>query len=240
VLRSAAILLNSGFANWNLHEKLKVMKKTVLVVDDHPMVAEGIRSVIGDMDGFEVAGVENTGEGAIEFCEKTHPDIVIMDVSLPGMDGIEATRRIKGMCPETRIIVFTVHDERDYVLNLFRAGVSAYVRKEDPVSDLKMAIQAVSGGGTYFSSKAPSILLEHLSDLEESRGKKNDYESMSPRELEVFKHLAEGFSIKEIADKLAISPKTVESHKYNIMAKLKLRSMSDLVKLAIRKKLISL
>lgn len=216
------------------------MKKTILVVDDHPMVAEGIRSVIGDMEGFEVTGVVNSGEGAILFCEKNPPNIVIMDVSLPGMDGIEATRRIKTLCPDTRIIVFTVHDERDYVLNLFRAGVSAYVRKEDPVSDLRMAIQAVSGGGTYFSSKAPSILLEHLSDLEESRGKKGEYESMSPRELEVFRLLAEGYSIKEIADRLSISPKTVESHKYNIMAKLKLRSMSDLVKLALRKKLITL
>ena len=216
------------------------MKKTILIVDDHPMVAEGICSVISDMSEFEIGGVADSGDRAIDFCAKNPPHIVIMDVALPGMDGVEVAKRIRALCPDTRIIAFTVNDGRDYVLNLFRAGILAYVRKEDPVTDLTMAIRAVSGGGTYFSSKAPSILLDQISDLEDGRGKKGEYESMSPRELEVFKLLAEGFSVREIAGRLSISPKTVESHKYNIMAKLKLRSVSDLVKLALRKKLISL
>jgi len=215
-------------------------KKSILVVDDQPMVAEGIRSVIVGMAEFEIGGVSGSLEAALDFCAKTPPDIVIMDVAMPGMDGVEAARRIKALCPDARIIAFTIHDEPDYVLNLFRVGISAYVRKEDPVNDLAMAIRAVSGGGTYFSSKAPSILLDHISGLDEGRGKKSEYESMSPREMEVFKFLAEGLSVREIALHLSISPKTVESHKYNIMAKLKLRSISELVKLALRKKLISL
>lgn len=215
-------------------------KKTILIVDEQPMMVEGIRSVIADMAEFEVGGVVSSFAAAMESCAQTPPGIVIMDVAMPGMGGMEAARRIKALCPETRIIIFTVHDDREYVFNLFRAGISAYVKKEDPVSDLCMAVRAVSGGGTYFSSKAPSILFEQISDQEDQRGRRGEYESMSPRELEVFKLLAEGFSVREIADRLSISPKTVESHKYNIMAKLKLRSMSDLIKLALRKKLISL
>jgi len=126
------------------------------------------------------------------------------------------------------------------VVDLFKAGISAYVLKEDPMSDLILAIKAVSGGGTYFSTMTPTILLRHIKELEDGTVEKDGFGLLSLREREVFQLLAEWKSPKEIADTLCISPKTVESHKYNIMAKLDLSSMGDLIKLAIRKKIVPL
>ncbi len=204
------------------------------------MTAEGIRAVIDGMAGFEAAATVDSGEKAVEWCAASPPDMVIMDVGLPGMNGVEATKRIRDAFPDTRVIVFTVDLERDRVLDLFRAGMAAYVLKDGPVSDLRLAVESVGRGGTYFSPKAPAVLMNHIEELEEGHLRRGDYEGMSDREIEVLRLLADGLSPKEVAARLLISHKTVESHKYNIMAKLKLRSMADLVKLAIRKKLVPL
>ena len=207
-------------------------------MDDHRVVLEGIKSAIQEHPEFEVVGEAVDGLEAVEFVMSLRPHIVIMDISMPNLNGVEATKQIKRFNPEVSIIIFTMYADKEFVIDLFKAGVSAYVLKDDPLSDLILAIKAVKGGGTYFSTMAPTVLLRHMEELEEKSVSKDPFDSLSQREREVFLHLAEGTNIKKIADDLFISPKTVESHKYNIMEKLNASSVVDLTKLAIRKNLI--
>jgi len=217
------------------------MSKTrILIADDHRVVIEGIRSSLRDYAEFEVVGEAFNGRQAVKLAESLQPEIVIIDISMPDLNGLDATLQIKKISPDIRVIIYTMHSDREFVVDLFKAGISAYVLKEDPMSDLILAIKAVSGGGTYFSTMTPTILLRHIKELEDGTVEKDGFGLLSLREREVFQLLAEWKSPKEIADTLCISPKTVESHKYNIMAKLDLSSMGDLIKLAIRKKIVPL
>lgn len=217
------------------------MQKTkILIVDDHRVVIEGVRSALKEHAEFEVVGEAFNGREAVKLSESLSPDIVIIDISMPELNGIDATMQIKRSSPDIRIIIFTMYSNREYVIDLFKAGISAYVLKDDPLSDLILAIKAVNSGGTYFSTMAPKIIVSHLKDLEEGKIEKNHFEGLSMREREIFQLLAEGKSIKHIAGQLYISPKTVESHKYNIMAKLNISTPTDLVKIALRKKLIQI
>jgi len=219
----------------------ETMDKTkILIADDHRVVIEGIRSALQEHPEFEVVGDAADGLQAVESAKSLGADIVIMDVSMPNLNGIEATGQIKQFNPEIRIVIYTMYSDKELVIDLFRAGISAYVLKDDPLSDLILALQAVKGGGTYFSTLAPTILLRHVEELEEKTETEDPYDSLSQREREIFRLLAEGKSIKKIADQLFISPKTVETHKYNIMEKLQATSIVDLTKIAIRKNLIKL
>ncbi len=209
-------------------------------MDDHVVVLEGIKSILRDHPEFEVVGEACNGRQAIKLAESLQPDVVIMDISMPDLNGIDATLQIKQRSADTKIVAYTMHSHSEYVISLFKAGVSAFVLKNDPLSDLLLALVAVRKGGTYFSTMAPEILLQHMKELEEGKREQDDFESLSLREREVLQLLAEGKSVREIANQLCISPKTVESHKYNIMAKLKINRLPDLVKIAIRKNLISL
>jgi len=214
-------------------------KTKILIVDDHSVVIEGVKSALREYPEFEVVGEAVDGLQAIEFTKSLGPDIVIMDISMPNLNGIEATKQIKQFNPEMQIVIYTMYSDKGFVVDLFKAGISAYVLKDDPLSDLILALKSVRGGGTYFSTMAPTILLRHMQDLEEKSTNVDSFDSLSLREQEVFQHLAEGKSIKEIARELFISPKTVESHKYNIMKKLQATSVVDLTKIAIRKNLIA-
>lgn len=215
------------------------MKKAkILLVDDHRVVVEGIKSSLQGHLEFEVIGEVFDGIQAVAFVKTSKPDIVIMDISMPNLGGIEATRQIKQVSPEIQIVIYTMYSDKEFVVDLFRAGISAFVLKDDPLSDLILALKAVKGGGTYFSTMAPTILLRHMKELEEKRTSEDSLDRLSQREQEVFQLLAEGKRIKEIAADLFISPKTVESHKYNIMEKLQATSVVDLTKIAIRKNLI--
>ena len=213
-------------------------KTKILIVDDHSVVIQGIKSALQEHPEFEVVGEAMDGLQAIENVKSLGPEIVIMDISMPNLNGIEATRKIKGLNPEIQIVIYTMYSDKEFVIDLFKAGISAYVLKDDPLSDLILALKAVKGGGTYFSTMAPTILLQHIDEMEVKTTSKHSFDSLSQREREVFLHLAEGKGIKEIADQLFISPKTVESHKYNIMEKLQAASVVDLTKIAIRKNLI--
>lgn len=211
----------------------------VLLVDDHDVVIEGIKSVLEGMEGYAVAGMATSGTRAVAQALNLRPDIVVMDISMPGMNGVEATKEIKARLPETRIVIYTMFSDKEYVLELFRAGIDGYVLKQDPLSDLLLALDAVKGGGTYFSTEAPKVLSEHLRDAATDHATKpNALESLSGRERQVFELLADGRTVKEIAQALFISPKTVESHKYHIMAKLEVDSVTEMTKLAIREKVI--
>lgn len=214
------------------------MKKTrILIADDHQVVIGGIRSVLNEFPEFEVAGEASNGRDAVRLAKTLDIDIVIMDVSMPGLNGIDATLQLKKRNPEIRVIIFTMYSDKEYLLDLIRAGISAYVLKEDPVSDLILALQAVKSGGTYFSTMSPQVLLDHIKQMERQETT-NGFRDLSLREREVLQLLAEGNSVKDIASKLDLSPKTVESHKYSMMAKLNIHNIADLTKVAIRRKLI--
>ena len=212
----------------------------VLLVDDHDVVIEGIKSVLDGLEGFAIVGMAIDGRQAVAQAALLRPDIVVMDISMPGMNGVEATRQIKDLLPVTRIVIYTMFSDKEYVLELFRAGIDGYVLKQDPLSDLLLALDAVKAGGTYFSTEAPKVLSEHLRGAGASGGpvKTNALDALSRRERQVFELLADGRSVREIAKALFISPKTVESHKYHIMAKLDVDTVTDMTKLAIREKLI--
>ncbi len=215
------------------------MKKTrVLLVDDHKVVVEGIKSALADHADLEVVGEARNGHQAVKLAGSLNPDIIVMDISMPGLNGIDATLQVKKLNPDIRIIIFTMYSQKEYIIDLFKAGISAYVLKEDPLSDLFFAIQAVKKGGTYFSTAAPTLLVRHLVELEGGKKTKDGFDRLSLREREVFQLLAEGMAIKDIADQLCISRKTVESHKYNIMEKLNASTVVDLVKIAIQKGLV--
>jgi len=215
-----------------------MQKAKILIADDHRVVIEGIKSALREYPEFDIVGEAVDGLQAVEKAKSLHPDIVIMDISMPNLNGIEATRQINQLSPETRIVIYTMYSDKELVIDLFKAGISAYVLKDDPLSDLILALKAVQGGGTYFSTMAPTILVRHMEELEEERTEGDSFDALSQREKEVFLLLAEGKSIKKIAGELFISPKTVESHKYNIMEKLQATSAVDLTKIAIRKNLM--
>ena len=211
----------------------------VIVVDDHRAVIEGIRGLLHDLPEFEIVGVAVHGRQAVKRVASLLPDMVIMDISMPNLNGLDTTLQIKKQYPDIKIIVYSMHSEREYVVGLFKAGVSGYVLKDSPLSELVLALKTVRQKGTYFSAATQTILQQYVADLETGL-KKDAFDRLSLREREVLQLLAEGYSIKEIAGQLCVSPKTVETHKYNMMAKLDTNRLADLIKIAIRKKLITL
>jgi DNA-binding NarL/FixJ family response regulator len=220
-------------------------KTKVLLVDDHMIVLEGIKRFVSEHPDFEVVGTASDGLEAIRKAEVLKPDIVVMDIGMPGMDGIQATHEIKKRNDRTKVVIFTMYSDAAHAVSLFREGISAYVLKADPISDLFRALRSVRDGGTYFSTVINEAVRQHMESLEHGGGKSagdvpNGLSLLSTREKEVFPLLADGKSIKEIAEILFISPKTVETHKYNIMEKLGVDSVADLTKIALKKKIIEL
>jgi DNA-binding NarL/FixJ family response regulator len=213
-------------------------KTKILIVDDHRVVIEGIKSALNDHQKFVVAGEATGGLEAIELTKSIKPDIIIMDISMPDLDGIQTTKRIKEIKPETGIVIYSMHSNKEFIIELFKVGISAYVLKEDPLTDLILALESVMAGGTYFSTMAPTVLLRHIEELEKINHDEYPFNTLSRREREVFILLADGKRINEIANMLFISSKTVETHKYHIMEKLDVSSIVELTKMAIRKNLV--
>ncbi|PKN62382.1 MAG: DNA-binding response regulator [Deltaproteobacteria bacterium HGW-Deltaproteobacteria-15] len=209
------------------------------------IVVEGIRSALASLPDFEVVGFALDGVEGIKKVKTLKPDLVILDISMVNQDGFQTTYEIRKWNDNTRIIIFTMYSDKEHVVSLFRQGISAYVLKDEPVSDLLFALEAVREGGTYFSGPVKEVIRGHLEQLESAAGGKEDdlhgsLTRLSQREKEVFPLLANGKSVREIAEVLCISPKTAETHKYNIMEKLNAKSVVDLTKLALKRKLIEL
>ncbi len=220
---------------------IHMAKAKILITDDHRVVIEGIKSALRDHEDFEVVGEAVNGRDAVRKVRTLEPDIVIMDISMPDLNGIDSTLQIKKINPDVAVIIFSMYSSKEYVIDLFRAGISAYILKEDPMSQLLAALKEAKAGRKYFSEMVQQIMLDHLTNAGPGQAMAKDpFEGLSLREREVFQLLAEGASIKDIARRLNLSPKTVESHKYHILQKLKVQSVNDLTKMAIRKKIISI
>lgn len=213
----------------------------ILLVEDHILVRKGIFSLLDAEEDIEIVGEASNGNEALSGAEQLHPDLIIMDISLPELNGIEATRLIKKQFPEIKILVLTMHQNEEYVLQLLQAGASGYVIKQSIPSELLTAIRAVHQGDAYLSpSVSRSLIDEYLRFAPNADQPLDMYAQLTDREREVLQLLAEGFAPREIAEKLVISVKTVSVHRTNLMEKLNLSSMPDLVKFALRRGIITL
>ena len=213
------------------------MKIRVMLVDDHAVVRAGLRMMLESEEEFDICSEASTASEAILNTAQDKPDVILMDIGLPDMTGIEATREIKRAFPEIPVVALTIHEDEEYFFKMLDAGASGYVPKRAAPEELLSAIRAAYSGEVYlYPSLAKLLVRDFLSQQQESAA--NTLNGLTAREEEVLALLAEGESNTEIAEKLTISPKTVARHRENIMNKLNLHSRTDLVKYAIRKGII--
>ncbi|UCH22144.1 MAG: response regulator transcription factor [Deltaproteobacteria bacterium] len=215
-------------------------KKSIVIVDDHPLFREGLRSIISRNTGYKVVGEAGTGREGLELALALKPDLILIDISLPDKSGITLTREIRCRLSETRVLIISMHSKIDYIAEAFQAGATGYVVKESASNGLLRGLETVTKGDYFLDSSLSHAVVENLLNfpIKEARIRDDDYGSLTPREQEIMRLLAEGFSNKEIAKKLFISPKTVENHRSNIMGKLGLHSTIELVRYAARLGLI--
>jgi len=217
------------------------MKKIkVLIVDDHTLVRAGIRSLLALVEGIEVVGEASDGKEAMEKARQLLPDVVLMDLAMPVMGGLEATRRLRKEFPAIKVLALTQYDDSEYVIPVIEAGASGFVTKMSAFSELAAAIEAAYKGESYLSSTAATALVEEYQQKIPSEGEQDPYQQLTDREREVLKLVAEGHTSREIADILVVSPKTVEWYKSSLMNKLNIHSRTDLIKYAIRKRIITI
>jgi DNA-binding NarL/FixJ family response regulator len=213
-----------------------VTKKTILIVDDHPLVREGLVSILKTAAGYEVVGQVGTARDAIRMVKNLKPDLVLLDMLLPDKSGIEVSREIRNISPPTRIMIISMHSKVDYIVKAFEAGATGYMAKESATERLLQGIEHVLNGEYFMDGSVSYKVVEKLMQTPEKEMKIRDeaYETLTPREQEIMVLLAEGYSAKETAAKLFISPKTVENHRTSIMNKLGLHSTLELVRYAAR------
>jgi DNA-binding NarL/FixJ family response regulator len=214
--------------------------KRILIAEDHKMMREGLRVLLEEKLGYECVAEVDDGDTAVSKAKELKPDVVIMDIVLPHLNGIEATRQIKAYQPQIEVIVLSMHATRSYILQLLQAGASAYLLKDSAVEDLAAALTAVRKGGMYLSpaiSTAAALKNETVRILEKNIA---ESERLTKRQLQVLQLIADGHSTKEIAAILEISAKTIETHRKQIMDKLEIRTTAGLTKYCIREGLTSL
>jgi two-component system, NarL family, response regulator NreC len=210
---------------------------SILLADDHVMFRRGVRRIIQAISDVEVVGEASDGFELLELLKKTTPNLVIMDISMPNLRGLEATREIKIINPDVKVLILTMHKDKEYLYHAFSAGAEGYLLKEDADNELIAAIDTLRKGGTYISP----LLSSQLADLFMQKSRPGSEQVDTPRELlttrerEIIKLIAEGKSSTEVADMLFISSRTVQHHRANIMKKLNIKKTADLVKYAINK-----
>lgn len=209
------------------------MSIRVLLADDHKMTREGLRSLLQDLTEVEVVAEAQTGLEAIRLAKRHLPDVVIMDVVMPELNGIEATRRVLDECPAVKVIGLSMHSERQFVLRMLRTGASAYLLKNCGFHELAEAIRIVHRGGTYLTPAISNVLLEEIKTVEPGDPGCGT-PGLTPREREVLQLIAEAKTSKEIAVCLNLSEKTVHTHRKNIMEKLGAKNVAELTRIAIR------
>jgi len=214
-------------------------KIRVLVTDDHAIVRDGICALLALTGDIEAVGEATNGREALEMVRKLTPDVVLMDIAMPLMDGLEATRRIHKEFPQAKVIVLTQYEDREYVLPVIEAGASGFISKTAASSELTSAIRSVYRGDSFLSPSVARLLVEDYREMAKAGKSRDVSEQLTGREREILKLLAEGHSTHEIAQLLVISPKTVERHKTNLMAKLDIHNRLDLFKYALRKGIIT-
>jgi len=217
------------------------MKKIkVLIVDDHTLVRDGIRALLALVADIEVVGDAANGKDAIAKIKALAPNVVLMDLAMPVMGGLEATRRIRRQFPGVKVLALTQYDDSEYVIPVIDAGACGFVTKMGAFSELASAIQAANRGDSFLSPSAAAALVEERQQKTTPETEKDPYEQLTDREREVLKLVAEGHTAREIADLLVVSPKTVEWYKNSLMSKLNIHNKTDLIKYAIRKQIINL
>jgi two-component system response regulator NreC len=208
----------------------------LLLVDDHEIMRAGLRMLFAAEPDIEIVGEADSGVAALEAVRALDPDVVVMDVAMPGMTGIEATRRIKEVAPRVAVLALTMYEDEQYFFEMLSAGASGYVPKRAAPDDLVAAVRVVRDGNVFLHATLARFLIHEVdraaSDLQDAS------DPLSPREREVLSLTAEGLTSREVADRLVISPKTVDRHRENIMAKLNLHSRAELVRYAIERGLI--
>ena len=209
-------------------------KVRIILADDHQIILDGLKMLIDDMDGIEIVGEAANGREAVRLVKEHEPDIIIIDVAMPELNGIEATRQISSECPKVKIIVLSMHSEKRFVSLMFKAGAKAYLSKENAFKELSSAIRAVMAGTSYLSPNIATALVEDYVEVVKTAAGRLEASTLSPRELEVMQLLAEGRSTRETAETLYVSIKTVEAHRRNIMEKLGLKGVAELTRYAIR------
>jgi len=211
----------------------------ILIADDHQMLREGLRAILERDDEVEVIGEAKDGRMAVSMARTLRPDVVAMDISMPDLNGVEATRQIKAENPAVKVIALSRHSDRRYVLKMLEAGASGYVLKSGAFDELRRAVEAVREGSSYLSPRITGLVIEgHLRQAPQPEA--SGSASLGPRELEIVQLLAEGHTSPAIARKLHISTRTVESHRRNIMKKLGVHSVAEITKYAVREGLTSM
>jgi two-component system response regulator NreC len=211
----------------------------VLIADDHGIVRAGIRHLLEQQTDMEVAGEAEDGREAVRLAEQLAPDVVVMDLAMPNLNGIEATAQIVKSSPNIRVIVLSMYDHEEYLIRALAAGVKGYLLKDSAQLDLVRAIRAVVTGGSFFSPTIAQKLVDEYSRQLQSKGLADYYDLLTEREREILQLLAEGKSNREAAAVLNVSPYTVETHRTHLMRKLNLHNTAELVLYAVRKKIIS-
>ncbi len=212
----------------------------VLIADDHALLREGICALLRSYDDIEVVGEAGDGREAIEKARRLRPDVVLMDIAMPGLGGLEATLELRKLDPPPKVLVLTQYDNKEYVLRFLKAGAAGFVIKKAVGTELVSALRSVAQGDSYlYPSITRDVIEEFLKEGKPGEGE-GDYEDLTDREKQVLKLIAEGYTSKEIASILGISVKTVMGHRTHLMEKLGLHSRTELVKFAIRKGLIEI
>jgi two-component system response regulator NreC len=215
-------------------------KIRVVLADDHTLFRQGMKFLIAPESDLEVVGEAGSGGEVVEKAAELRPDIILMDIGMPGISSFEATRQIKKARPDTKVLFLTMYDDEDYLVEGMEVGANGYVLKDSPGVQLLAAIRDICRGGSYLSPRMLSQLVDDFRSRVRSATRTPRFATLTTREREVLKMLAEGLSVKEIAGDLNLSVKTVEAHKFNLMRKLDIHNKAQLVQYAIQKKIIKL